>query len=283
MDISYLRNRDPLRRFLGRFGVYERVKVSCIYDFYWALADKRIINDRQKQIDFYHSVLSGFGEGDLIFDIGANLGYKADIFLKMGAVVVAVEPDELNQEILRQKFLKYRLKKKPLVIVGKAASEKNSIEKMWIDKPGSALNTLSNKWAEALRDDHNRFGQSLTFGQSKEIETVSINDLIAKYGEPFFVKIDVEGHELSVLRGMRRPVPYLSFEVNLPEFRREGLECLDVLASLAVNGQFNYTSDCRQGLTLCQWIPKGDMAAILDSCSEESIEIFWRTETRGSR
>jgi FkbM family methyltransferase len=275
--INSSRFKDSLRNLLRRAGVYERTKASWIYDLYWRLADRRIIDDRRKEINFYRSLLDGFRDGDLIFDIGANQGYKADIFLRLGAKVVAAEPDETSQETLRHKFLKYRLKRKRLVIVSKAVSDRNSTETMWIDAPGGAKNTLSQKWAERLRDDDRRFGERLNFGQRKEVETISIEQLIGAYGSPFFIKIDVEGHELSVLRGMQRPVRYLSFEVNLPEFRREGLECIEVLAELAPNSDFNYTADCRKGLVLERWISKEEISAVLNSCTDQSIEVFWKT------
>jgi FkbM family methyltransferase len=279
-ELAYLKDRDPLRRVLGRLGVYERVKASWIYDFYWSFADRRIVDDRRRELRFYRGLLEGFRTGDLVFDVGANVGYKAGIFLEMGATVVAAEPDELNQAILTQKFLRYRLKKKPLTVVGKAISEESSTQKMWIDAPGSALNTLCDKWAETLRDDEARFGRRMSFGQWKEVETTSIERLIAEHGVPYFVKIDVEGHELSVLRGMRQPVPYLSFEVNLPEFRAEGLECVQELGRLAADGQFNYSTDCRQGLAQQRWLNKEEISGVLASSPDPSLEIFWRTSLR---
>lgn len=256
----------------------QRAKYSWIYDSYWSLADRRIIDDRRREIEFYRSLLNGFQKGDLIFDIGANQGYKTGIFLKLGARVLSVEPDQASQEILKQSFLKYRLKSKPVVIVPKAVSDRNSILRMWIDTPGSAMNTLSQKWAETLKNDDTRFGEKLNFGQWKEVETVSMEKLISEYGLPFFVKIDVEGHELSVLRGMQRPVPYLSFEVNLPEFRPEGLECVQILGRLASDGMFNYAADCRSGLVLKQWIGTEEFSAALASCRDKSIEVFWKTK-----
>ena len=61
-----------LQTLLRRVCLYQRVKASCIYDFYWRMADKRIINDRCREIDFYHKLLEGFrliclnsGEKDL--------------------------------------------------------------------------------------------------------------------------------------------------------------------------------------------------------------------------
>jgi FkbM family methyltransferase len=250
--------------------------VSWIYDFYWRLADKKIIDDRSSELAFYRNLLGGFRQGDLVFDVGANQGYKTDIFLRLGAKVVAVEPDGISQKTLKEKFLKLRLKRKPLVIVGKAVSDKNSVKTMWIETPGSAKNTLSEKWAETLKGDDKRFGHKLGFQHWKEVETISVEQLIAAHGLPFFVKIDVEGHELSVLRGMQRPVPFLSFEVNLPEFKPEGLECVRVLGCLAADGEFNYTPDCRRGLVLKQWPRAEQFSAILASCTDPSIEVFWR-------
>ena len=269
-----------VRGFLRRFPLYERLKGSWVYDWYWTIADKGIIASRRDEISFYRNILRGFQKGDLIFDVGANHGYKTDIFLKSWATVIALDPDEHNREILIQKFLRYRLKKKPLVIVGKAVSSTNSVERFWIDAPGSALNTLSTKWVDSLRENENRFGQQLNFGKWKDVETVSIEQLISDFGAPFFIKIDVEGHELSVLLGMKNPVPYLSFEVNLPEFKPEGLQCVQMLSNLAPEGVFNYTPDCRSGLALLHWLRADAFTVALESCNESSIEIFWKSSVQ---
>ena len=77
------RLKGNLRTLFKHFGVYERAKASWIYDLYWSVADRRIIHDRQREGDFYRTLLDGFRKGDLIFDVGANQGYKSDIFLKV--------------------------------------------------------------------------------------------------------------------------------------------------------------------------------------------------------
>jgi FkbM family methyltransferase len=272
-----LESKKKLQRLLDGMGIYQRAKASWIYDLYWSIADRQIIDDRRRESKFYGALLQGFTRGSLVFDIGANHGYKSDIFLRLGAKVVAVEPDERCQRILEEKFVKYRFKAKLFVVVPRAVSDKTSVQTMLVDAPGSAKNTLSEKWAEALRGDGARFGEQLIFGQSKQVETVSMAHLVATHGLPFFIKIDVEGHELNVLRGMQQPVPYLSFEINLPEFRSEGLECVNVLKHLTEAGRFNYTNDCRRGLILKDWVGADEISTILSSCSEQSIEIFWRT------
>jgi FkbM family methyltransferase len=248
-----------------------------LYSVYWSVADRSVVDGARRELDFYRDVLSGLRRGDLIFDIGANHGSKTAVFLRLGARVVAVDPDEANTDILEGKFLTYRVMPKPVVIVNQAVSDRNTVETMWIDEPGSAKNTFSRKWADTLRVDEKRFGHVLNFAHSREVTTTTLEQLFVAYGVPFFVKLDVEGYEVNVLRGLQRPVPYLSFEVNLPEFRPEGLQCVELLGRMAAVGKFNYARDCRQGLLLQEWLGPQEFSRVLSQCVDESIEVFWRT------
>jgi len=270
----------PLKRqaqaFLKQIGLYERLKASRIYDYYWSWADPHWVKDRDKEVQFYRTVLSGFQKRNLIFDIGANDGCKTDVFLRLGAKVLAVEPDEMNLDVLKGKFLRNRIFPKPVTIEGKAVSDRVGVMAMFIDAPGSALNTLSPKWADRLRNDDTRFGQRFDFSTEKTVQTTTLENLIAEYGVPFYIKIDVEGHELSVLRGLGRPVPYLSFEVNLPEFKEEGLKCIETLHGIAPKGEFNCVADCRDGLRFPSWMSRKEFVGAFQDCAEPMIEIFWR-------
>ena len=265
---------------LKRTGLYHRLKTSRINDFYRGVADREWVLARDRQIHFYRSLLPELQPGDLIFDVGANGGLKTDLFLRMGARVIAIEPDETNQSILRERFLKFRLSQKPVVIVGKAVSDKSATESMWIDGPGSAVNTLSQKWATALNENKARhtYGHcGLDFAKSKTVETTTLEDLIAQYGRPRFIKIDVEGYELNVIRGLQHPVSCLSFEVNLPEFRPEGQQCVSLLAGLTPHGQFNYAVDCEKGLELEGWLNSEEFQQVLERSTEGAIEVFWKS------
>ena len=257
-----------------------RLKSSFIRDAYWAMGHRERLESLRQEVYFYESVLVGFEYGHLIFDVGANEGAKTDVFLRLGARVVAVEPDEACSKSLKERFLEWRIHPRPVTIVTRAVSDRVGTEEMLIDGPGSAVNTMSPKWAESLKKNKESFAyrhRGLEFSHTKLVETTTIDKLMAQHSVPFFIKIDVEGHELSALRGLNRPVPYLSFEVNLPEFRSEGLDCIRVLAELAQTGRFNYTSDCAHGLTLKDWVPADEFSVVLDQCSERSIEIFWKT------
>jgi FkbM family methyltransferase len=273
--------KQRVQALLSRIGLYERLRGSCLYDIYWFVVDKRVIVERSVEVDFYATLLKGFRKNDLIFDVGANHGVKTDVFLRLGARVVAVEPDEANQAILRQRFLSYRVFRKALVVVQKALSDSEAVETMWIDAPGSAKNTLSRKWVDTLRDDKGRFGYQLDFSGQKNVETTTLEQLMVEHGVPFFIKIDVEGFEPQVVRGLRRRVPFLSFEVNLPEFRPEGLECVELLGRVAEEGTFNYAVDCRDGLMLERWVNAREFVSVLENCDADSIEVFWTTLAEG--
>ena len=275
-NIFMLTAKTYAQQLLQRVGLYHRLKVSRLYDCYWWLADRRVLDNKRAEISFYREALEGFREGYVIFDIGANQGSKTECFLKLGARVVAVEPDPSNQEVLREKFTRMTRVGNRVDFVRKAVSYNIGVDTMWVDAPGSAKNTLSEKWVQTLRADEQRFGARLEFGQKKEIETTTLDQLIETYGAPFFVKIDVEGFEVNVLRGLSVPVPYLSFEINLPEFKNEGLDCISLLDALSHDGQFNYVVECADGFVLKQWLRAAEFSQVLDRCRESSIEVFWK-------
>lgn len=271
--------KQQTKTFLKSIGIYHRLKTSSAHDIYRGIVDRGWIASRDRHMDFYRRLLHELRNGDVIFDVGANEGLKTDLFLRLGARVVAIEPDETNQLILRERFWKLRLARKPVAIVGKALSDKNAVELMWIDGPGSAVNTLSPKWASALRENkarHTCGHCGLDFAQQRTVETTTIEELIAFYGRPLFIKIDVEGHELNVLRGLRQPVSYLSYEVNLPEFRPEGLECVRLLGNLTPDGKFNYVVDCERGFEMEHWLSASEFLHVLEQCDASAIEVFWK-------
>lgn len=269
--------KRQVQSFLKNVGLYDRLRASRIYDFYWSFADPHWLADRSKEVEFYKETLFGLKKGSLIFDIGANDGFKTDIFLRLGARVVAVEPDATNLEILKGKFLRKRIFPAAVKIEGKAVSDEAGEMTMWIHEPGSAVNTLNWKWANTLRRDNVHVGQKINFESRKTVRTTTLEELIEKHGAPFYIKVDVEGHEVNVLRGLQRPVPYISFEVNLPEFRTEGVECIFMLGDLDPKGEFNYVSDCRDGMVLKNWASARDFLSVFERCQGPMIEVFWRT------
>ena len=259
---------------LKRAGMYERLKGSCLYDAYWRIADPRIVEQRKQELAFFRKTLVGFRRNDLIFDIGANHGVKAEIFLRLGARVIAVDPDVSNQKTLTEHFLAYRLRRKPVVVVGKAVSDRNGQETFWVSEPGFEMNTLNAKWAETLEKDPARFGRTFEFREKKQVETITLEQMISTYGRPFYIKIDVEGYEPNVLKGLQTAVPYLSFEVNLPDFKSEGEQCIVRLREIAANGVFNCAIGDR--LMFSDWMSHDAFTKAFAEIKETSVEVFWR-------
>ena len=130
---------------LKRSGIYHRLRASSVWGLYIILKNRKVFEDRERQDAFYRNITPGFRPGDLVFDIGANIGDKTDTFLRIGARVIAVDPDPRNQAILRQKFLRYRLTPRPVTVVGKAIGATVGVETLLTCAPGSAFNTLSKK------------------------------------------------------------------------------------------------------------------------------------------
>ena len=199
--------KKKLQHILRRYGLYDRFKESLAYDVYRYLRHGRPLRWRHNEAVSYRSLFGELPRDMLVFDVGAHRGQRTDVFLKLGARVVAVEPDALNQRLLTRKYSRRRLHRESVTIVSKAVSDSTSGATMWIHFPGSGLNSLSSKWVRTLERDENRFGSAVTFSGSQNVQTVTIESLIDSFGVPFYIKIDVEGHEPSVLRGLDMPSP----------------------------------------------------------------------------
>jgi FkbM family methyltransferase len=134
--------------------------------------------------------------GDLCFDVGANIGRKSEALLALGARVVAVEPQpwcvrELKAMLGGDPRFRY---------VQTAVGSRRGAARLHV----SSLSGLS-----SLRSDW--FGEP---DSEIDVEVTTLDRLIAEHGVPRFCKIDVEGLELEVLRGLTQPVEYIAFEYN---------------------------------------------------------------------
>jgi FkbM family methyltransferase len=265
-----------IQRILRRIGIYDRLRESFAYDCYRSWRYGRPIGWRQNEVVFFRSLLEASVPGALVFDVGAHRGQRTEVFLRLGASVIAVEPDPGNQRVLARRYSRRRSRENTVTIVGKAASDTPGGATLWIHAPGSGLNSLSRKWVEVLGADTRRFGRPVDFARSRQVETTTLDALMSAHGVPGYIKIDVEGHEPSVLRGLQRPVPLLSFEVNLPEFLPEGAECVEILDRLAAGGRFNWSADCQGALALPEWLAGAEFVSALGRCGEPSVEVFWR-------
>src|SRR6516164_6022973 len=56
-DMNFAKLKRYIQMSLGQLGVYERAKASFVYDFYWRVVDRRVIDERRAELDFYRGLL----------------------------------------------------------------------------------------------------------------------------------------------------------------------------------------------------------------------------------
>jgi FkbM family methyltransferase len=127
----------------------------------------------------------------VVLDIGANIGSYSLAVRKFApyATVFAFEPSSSARKILEERFIG----DSSVVCVPLAIGSKNSEETLWSDTPGSGLASLTRRRVEHFDID---------FSQSERVSVVTLDSWVnAMNVVPNLIKMDVEGHELEVLKG----------------------------------------------------------------------------------
>ena len=229
-------------RILNRLGLFNHAR-----DFYYRL--KYPIKGMQ---NFFRQFIQ---PGDLCFDVGANIGQKTDIFLSCGAKVIVIEPQRGCIQYLR---MKYR-KNKNVIIVDKALDAQEGSQEFYICE-ANAISTMSRAWIQKTQQT-GRYSQ-FRWENPVKVETTTLNQLISEYGIPQFCKIDVEGYELQVIRGLSQPIPYISIEIA-PESIQVVRECLTYLGKLG-KIRLNFSSNSLNFL-FPAWKTKEEMVNFLEN------------------
>jgi FkbM family methyltransferase len=144
--------------------------------------------------------------GELAFDIGAHVGDRVACFRRLGARVVALEPQPALARSLR---LLFAFDRQVTIEQTAIARTPGSVELM-INVDNPTVSTASRDFIDAAKDAAGWREQRWT--KSVSVPAVTLDALIARHGVPSFVKIDVEGFEAEALAGLSQPVAALSFE-----------------------------------------------------------------------
>lgn len=215
------------------------------------------ILSRRKLLRFYSQFVN---EGDLCFDIGANIGNRTKVFLKLGATVVAVEP----QNICMRKLLKKYGNNDKVFLVHKALGAREG-EGNLILSNSHTVSSMSKEWIDCVRDSDMFFTSTSAFQWHKNVTVpvTTLDRLIEKYGSPTVCKIDVEGFEYQVIRGLSQPVKVISFEFTpTPKLINLAVESIKHLATIG-NVQFNYSFGESMILALPEWADDSEICNVL--------------------
>ena len=239
----------------------------------WAnfLFDRKKFEQTKAETKFIRSFLPQNKKNDLVFDIGANIGFKTNIFFRLGKKVIAFEPDQTNLIFLRGLFGNV----KNIIIAPIGISSVKGAQTFFIHEKGSGFNTLNPKWKEKLETADNRWKTTYSFEGSTTIDTITLDDAIAQFGKPVYIKIDVEGHELAVVKGLSQPVHLLSVEANLPEFLDETIAIINHLDSLDKDTTYNLTNSDQ--FMFDKFLSKSEILEFLSSTQLKYLEVYAKT------
>jgi len=184
--------------------------------------------------------------GDLVFDIGAHVGDRIAAFRRLGARVVAVEP---QPALLRTLRLLYG--RDPMVTIEAAAvGRQPGIVELNVNLDNPTVSTVSTDFIAAAANAPSWQGQA--WSKRVRVPLTSLDTLIVTHGTPAFIKIDVEGFEAEALAGLTQPPQALSFEFTLIQ-RKLALACIERCGTLGY-ASFNAVLGESQSFEHRDWV-----------------------------
>ncbi len=192
------------------------------------------------------------GPGGLAFDIGSHVGDRIAAFRRLGARVVALEPQPSCADAIAAIYEGDAA----VTLVRAACGPSRGTLDLHINSANPTVTTASEAFVAAARGAGGWEGQ--TWDTKISVPVITADALIVEHGLPAFMKIDVEGFEGDVLAGLSQPVPSLSFEFTTIQ-RDVALACIRRLGKLGYR-HFDVALGESQVLTFDRWVDAAAMA-----------------------
>jgi FkbM family methyltransferase len=239
-------SRRKVEEFLWVTGLHPTVR-----SLYRVTAGRQAAASREAIRRFYAGLLP---PGSLVFDIGANVGAMSEIFSSLGNRVVALEP---NADCVRHIQLSYS--EQGIEVIQAVAGSRNGLATLNLSDERDDISSLSNEWIAAIKNEHEEYRR--LWSRQIAVPMLTLDTLIERYNTPFFIKIDVEGFEEFVLRGLSVQPPLVSFEFNAA-FLPATLRCLD-MSVFGAGSSFNFALGDPSRFELDTWVGREELKDIL--------------------
>ena len=221
--------------------------------------------ERTRRMDWLNATF--VSQGGLAFDIGAHVGDRTASFLRLGASVVAVEP---QPHVFRALRLIHGRNPRAVLTCAAVGATKGEIE-MYVNSVNPTVSTASRDLVIAAPFMTGWKDQVWDF--AIRVPVVTLDELVAEYGVPEFIKIDVEGHEAEVLMGLNVPIQALSFEFTTIQ-RSVAYACIDCLNQIG-RYELNLSLGEKHALRHKAWITparmKAEIAALPDTANSGDV------------
>lgn len=198
--------------------------------------------------------------GDLVFDIGAHVGDRVAAFRRLGARVLAVEPQPALAFTLNMLYGRDA----NVTIERTAVGRDTGDLRLMVNTDNPTISTASDAFVHAAKDAPG--WQDQNWDRSIRVPMTALDALIARHGVPAFIKIDIEGFEEEALMGLTQPVAALSFEFTTIQ-RGVARACIERCAALGMT-QFN--AAVGESQELGDWRPADAIGRWLDGLPHEA-------------
>jgi len=200
----------------------------------------------------YHGFLE---PGDLFFDVGAHVGGRVDTMYRLGCRIVAFEPQAACVDLLEAWYGD----RPEITIVPQALGREEGSLSLFSSPGKPTLASLDPEWVGRMGSSEGFEG--IYWEKGREATVTTLDNAIARYGTPAFIKLDVEGFEPAVLEGLSKGVEAYSFEF-LAADKERALRCIASIRSLGLH-EYNFSGGESFRFQFEPWLSSAETEAFI--------------------